>query len=213
MPNLTQDYANFINQAIVELPSASDAGIRQALFEVMHEFFEETLAWQETISVPIVANTTTYTLVPAEAGEFLQVISLLNTKNTPQPFSADLVGVITLRDTPNSADTWSATIAKTVGLPLGKDGTPIIPEWTISRWRTVLSAGLFGRLMMQSRKPYTNPTTGQYWLRRFRNRMGNVKSALAHGNQFGANRWRFPGSYSTRTQRGGNGSDQAFGGD
>lgn len=214
MPNLTQDYQRLLDAAAVELPGATDAAIKQALYEVMHEFFEETNCWTERISVPIVANTTTYTLAIAEGGEFMRLMDLLNSHNIGQPVISDVVGNITLRDTPNAADTWTAIISKTIGIPVDREGKPEIPEWVVSRWRTVLSAGLLGRMMMQPKKPYYNQTMGQYWLRRFRNRLGNVKSANIHGNLYGANTWRYPTSFATRGQRSGSGgTDQSFGSD
>lgn len=214
MPQIVLDYARLINQAIVELPGASDQGIRQALFEVFHEFFTTTNSWQETITVSIVANTVAYSLVIAESGEFVRLLDLLDTNGTPQPAISDMVGNITLRDIPSAAATWSAIISKTVGSPLERDGKPQIPDWTVSRWEPVLSAGLLGRMMMQSRKPFSNQPLGRYWLQKFRNGMGEVKSAVIHGGLYGANTWSYPRGFRMQraSQRfGSGGTDQSFG--
>lgn len=212
MPQPTQDLARFVNQLIVELPGTTDAGIRQAMFEVFHEFFDNTNAWQETIDVPIVANTTVYTLTPVETGEFVRLLGLVNSAGSAQPAVADMVGILTLRDTPNAADTWTATVAKTISSTLDSDGEPVIPEWPIARFAPCLSAGVRGVMMMQAKKPYTNPALGKYHLQRYRNFMGAVKSAVIHGNTYGANTWRFPASFATHSQRTGNGTDTSFGG-
>lgn len=212
MPNLTQDYERLVNQAIVELPGASDAGIRQALFEVFHEFFNETLCWRESVSVSIVAGTVTYNLTLAEGGEFIMLISLVNSNNSPQAAVSDLVGTITLRNTPISAGTFTAVVAKTIGIPVDREGKPMIPEWTISRFEPIIIAGLLGRLMMQPKKPYSDTSKATYHLKRFRNQMGNVKSAVLHGNLQGANTWRYPQAFATRGQRSVSGTDQSFGG-
>jgi hypothetical protein len=134
MPQLVQDYQRLINQAVVELPGATDAGIRQALFEVFHTFFTETNSWQETITVAVLAGVTEYNLVIAEGGEFVRLLSLVDTNDIGQPAVTDMVGVLTLRDTPNTAATFTATIAKTIGVPVDREGKPEIPEWVVARW-------------------------------------------------------------------------------
>lgn len=213
MPNLVHDYARLINQAIVELPGATDAGIRQMLFEVFHEFFTETDSWQEEISVSILVDTKTpYRLVIAEGGEFVRLLGIVNTRGTSQPAVADMVGVVTLRDTPSVADTWTATVSKTVGIPVDRAGAPLVPDWVVSRWEPELIAGLLGRMMMQSKKPFSNMALAKYHLQRFRNGLGRVKSAVLHGNLKGANTWRYPTAFSTRSQRSGiGGTDTSFG--
>lgn len=212
MPNLTQDYERLINQAIVELPGASDAGIRQALYEIMHEFFTETDVWQEEISVSVVADTVDYTLTIAEGGEFVRLLALVNSAGAGQPAISDMVGNITLRDTPSAAATWTATISKTIGIPVDREGKPLIPNWVISRWEPVISAGLIGRMMMQNKKPYSDKIGAQYWLRRFRNGLGNVKSAILHGNLKGANTWSYPRGFAmTRGSQRSGGTDTSFG--
>lgn len=214
MPQLVHEYARLVNQAIVEVFGATDAGIKQALYEVLHEFFQETNVWQERISVPIVSGTTTYTILPIEGGEFVRLLVLLDTNSTGIACVTDMVGTITLRDTPSASTTYTATIAKTIGIPVDRDGKPEIPDWTFSRFYPAVMAGLLGRLYMQPKKPYSNPAMAAYHLKRFRNFLGTVKSAVIHGNLQGANTWRYPTAWSTSraSQRfGSGGTDQSFG--
>lgn len=214
MPQLVHDYARLINQAIVEVYGATDAGIRQALYEVLHEFFQETNAWQECISVAITAGTTTYTLLPIEGGEFVRLMALLDSNQSGIAAVTDMVGTITLRDTPANSATYTATIAKTIGIPVDRDGKPEIPDWTISRFYPIVMSGLLSHLYMQPKKPYTNPTLGSYHGKKFMNGLGKVKSAVIHGNLQGAQTWRFPSAWqnSASSQRfGSGGTDQSFG--
>lgn len=213
MPNLIQDYQRLTNEAIVEVTGASDALIMATLYEVFHEWFTETNSWLERITIPIVAGTTEYDLIPVEGGEFVQVINIVDTNNSPQPIISDVVGHITLRDTPNSAATWTATVAKTIGIPVDRDGKPEVPEWTISRWFPYIKAGLIGTLFMQPKKPYSNPQLGQYNLKKFRNGLGIAKSAALHGHSYGKNAWMYPQAWRTRGQQSGGsgGNDRSFG--
>lgn len=212
MSTLVQDYSRLVNQAIVECPGSSDAGIRAVLFDVFHEFFEETNCWQETITVPIVAATITYSLVCAQGGLFVRGLAARDTNNLPQSVTFDMEGLMTLRDTPNTATTWTVTVAKTVSTPLDRAGKPEIPAWIVGRFHSTVLAGLLGRLFMQPAKPYTNPGMGRYWLAKYRNNLGKVKSAVLHGNAFNANNWQFPQTFQTRNQKSGaGGSDTSFG--
>jgi hypothetical protein len=214
MPQLVQDYQRLINQAVVELPGATDAGIRQALFEVFHTFFTETNSWQETITVAVLAGVTEYNLVIAEGGEFVRLLSLVDTNDIGQPAVTDMVGVLTLRDTPNTAATFTATIAKTIGVPVDREGKPEIPEWVVARWEPVLSAGLLSRMMIQNKKPYSDKIGATFWGRRFLNGLGSVKSAVLHGNLQGANTWSYPRGFAmsrTSQRMGSGGTDTSFG--
>lgn len=215
MPQAVQDTNRLLNDATVQVVGATDAGLRQALFGVMHEFFTRTNSWQENINISIVANSKgPYRLVIAEGGEFHQLLALVNTKSSAQPAVADMSGNITLRDTPNSADTWTAQIAKTIGTPIDRDGKPQFPDWVIARFYPCVLAGLMGNMFMQPKKPYTNPTMGAYELKKFRNLLGEVKSAVIHGNLYSANTWRYPTAFATRSQRSGSGgTDNSFGSD
>lgn len=213
MPNLTQDYARFINELRVVLPGTSDPGIYQACFGVFHEFFETTNAWQEDINVAVVADETTYQLTVAEGGEFKRVLGLVNENGSPVgAFKCSLTGLVTLRNAPNAAAVWVATVSKTVGTPVDRDGKPMVPEWTFSQFYQCLIAGVLGRLMLQPRKPYSNLNSGRMEWARFRNLMGEAKQAVAKGNLFDAQSWRFPNAFATRSQRTRGGSDTSFGG-
>lgn len=213
MPNLTQEYARFINQLRVELPGATDAGIYQAMYSVFHEFFENTNAWQEDINVSVVTDETVYQLTVAEGGEFKRVLAIVNEDGSPVgTFKCNLTGLVTFKNAPSAAAVWVATVSKTIGIPVDRDGKPQVPDFAFAQFYVCLVAGVLGRMMLQPRKPYHNPRLAQMHWGRFRNLMGDVKTAVAKGNLFDAQSWRFPTSFSTRSQRGSHGTDQSFGG-
>jgi hypothetical protein len=182
------------------------------LFEVLHEFFEKTNAWQESITVRIVADRTTpYRLTVAEGGVFVRLMALLDADNVPQPAVTDMEGTMTLRDTPNSAATWTAVVAKTISIPVDREGKPQIPEWTIARWYPTIMAGLNGHMMMQNKKPYSDGITGRRHRQRFLNDLGQVRTAVMHGNLHDAQNWRFPQGFVTGSQSSRGGTDRSFG--
>lgn len=212
MPNLTQDYARFINELRVELPGASDAGIYQAMFGVFHEFFETTNAWQEDINVAVIADDAIYQLTVAEGGEFKRIIGIVNENGSPVgAFKCDLTGLVTFKNAPIAAAVWVARVAKTVGTPVDRDGKPQVPEWTFAQFYQCLVAGVLGRLMMQPKKPYSNPNLARAHWGRFRNLMGDAKTAVAKGNTFDAQAWAFPRGFRTNSQRTSTGTDTSFG--
>src|ERR1035437_10124771 len=49
-----EDLDHLLDQARTTLPGSSDAGLKGNLFDVFHEFFNDSNAWVETISVPII---------------------------------------------------------------------------------------------------------------------------------------------------------------
>lgn len=213
MPNLTQDYARFINELRVELPGASDAGIYLALFGVFHEFFETTNCWQEDVNFSVVTDETVYQLTIAEGGEFKRILAIVTDAGHPTgAYKCNLTGLVTFQNSPSAAAVWVATVAKTVGTPVDRDGKPQVPDFTFSQFYQCLIAGALGRLMLQPKKPYTNPNMGRAHWGRFRNLMGDVKQAVLKGNVFDAQAWAFPQSFRSHTQRSSSrgGGDQRF---
>lgn len=212
MPNLTQDYARFVNDLRVQVVGATDAGLYQAMFGVFHEFFETTNAWREDINFATVAGDATYQLTVAEGGEFKRVLGIVTDQGTaPGAFKCDLTGLVTFKNAPNAVAVWVATVAKTVGTPVDRDGKPQVPDWTFSQFYQCLLAGVIGSLAMQPKKPYSNPVLARVQWGRFRNLMGDVKQAVAKGNLYDAQAWQFP-RFAGGSQRTRGGSDTSFGG-
>lgn len=211
MPNFKHDYERLINQARVELPGASDAGIKQALFNVFHEFFTETSVWKEDVEVAIVVDTTEYDLNSEEPGEIVRLFSVVNGNGTEQAatLSDDFTQVV-LYHPVNVAQTYTVTVVKTVGLPITRDAMPEVPEWVLARWSPSFLDGLLGNMMMQKGKPYSDGQLAMYHLRRFRNALTVARSAGLRRNTFGKNVWVYPQSFSTRGQKSG-GNDASFG--
>jgi hypothetical protein len=212
MPSFKHDYDRLVNKARVELPGVSDAGIKQALFDVFHEFFTETSVWKEDIEVPIVVGTTAYDLFPEEPGEIVRLFTVTNENNTEQPaiLSDDFSQVIIAYPV-NVDQTYTVTVVKTVGLPITRDAMPEVPEWVLARWSTAIFDGLLGNLMMQKSKPYSDGQLAMYHLRRFRNALTVARAAGLRRNTFGKNVWAYPQNFRVRGQKSGSsGNDRSF---
>jgi len=203
MASLKHDLDRLINSARIKLPGSTDAGIKQELWDTLHEFFYETAMWQEDITVNIVANVTTYSLVPEEPGEIFMLIGAVNSLGDGQPVMMQTIGTMTVRDTPSAATTWTATVAKVPGVALSRDAFPEIPDWVLPVYGPVIQDGLLGRMMHQIKKPYSDPRQGSYHTARFRSALVNARSAVMHRNTYDTNSWRFPQGFRTSGQRGG----------
>lgn len=203
MPSFKHDYARLQNLARVELAGASDAGILQALFEVLHEFFDTTNIWREDITVPIVTGTQEYTITSDQPGWFVRLLVVRDAGGVAQPVIMQEIGILTLRDPPGSDATWTATLAKTVDLPITRDALPEIPDWVLARWSPVILAGLKGHMMATTAKPYSDAKAAVFFEQKFRAGMVKAKAAAVHANTYGVNAWRYPQGFRVRGQRGG----------
>lgn len=203
MPSFKHDYARLTNLARVELPGTTDAGIMQALFEVLHEFFDTTNLWREDITVPIITGTQSYTVTSPSPGEFVRLWQVVDAGGIIQSVVMPDSGVLALRDPPGASATWTATLVKTVGLPITRDAQPEIPDWVLARWAPVILAGVKGHMMATTGKPYSDPAAASYFERKFRQGMIKARTAVTHANTFGVNAWAYPQAFRVRGQRGG----------
>lgn len=216
MPIAKQDYDQLLNQARARLLGASDAGLKGELYDVLSEFFNDSRCWLESIRFNVVTDTTTYDITPSE-GQIVGLVGVLNSSNQSQAALMPNIGTVILSSAPNVAEAplyYYALVAKTVKLPTGKDQMPIGPDWVLPRWHTGILDGLLGRMMSQPQKPYTSEKHAAYHLKRFRDAIAQARTAALRQHTLGAQAWRFPQTFSTRTQQYGvpgfSGSDRSF---
>lgn len=198
-----QDFDRFMNQARIKLPGASDAGIKAELFDVMTEFFRDSSCWTEAISVPIIANTTTYSLTPAQDGQIISLAGVVDQNNIPQPAIMSDFGQFTLKYTPNSNQTFVATVCKNVTLPTTRDAIPVAPDWLFQQYHVTILDGLLGKMMAQPEKSYTSAAASQYHTRRFLDGTAMARVSAMRRHTFGTQAWSFPQGFRSRGQRGG----------
>lgn len=201
------DFSQFMNQARVHLPGASDGGIKAELFDTMREFFDISSCWTENITVAIVPAIVDYTLVPAEDGEIIRLAGVIDENNIPQsallPTLTPPTATMSLPVPQSNPHTWTATVVKNVVLPVTEDSIPLAPQFSLPVYGLVILDGVLGKMMMQPNKSYTNDTYATYHLRRFRNGMAGAKTAALRRNTFGSQAWSFPQTFASKGQRGG----------
>ena len=191
-----------MNLIRTKVPGASDAGIKAEMYETFHEFFRDSGSWIEPLIVPIVANVQTYDLIPT-SGQIIRFGGLVDSNNAPQAALMQTIGVMTLAYPPNSAATWTAYVVKNVVLPTTKDMYPVVPDFVIPVYGHVIIDGLCSKLYGQPNKSYTNDTLQTFHHKKFRDGIAMARVATLKANTYGAQNWRFPQNFHTRSQKSG----------
>ena len=197
------DADQLLNNARVRLAGASDAQLKAELYDVLSTFFEDSRCWLESIRFNVVTDTTTYQVVPDE-GQIIGLVGVLDSQNTPQAALMPNLGTVILGAIPNVAQAplyYYAIVSKNVTLPTGADRLPVGPDWVLPRWHTGILDGLLGQMMSHADKPYSDEKRSTYHLRKFRNAILQARVAALRQHTLSAQAWRFPGSFSTNTQK------------
>jgi hypothetical protein len=201
------DLDRLYNMVRVDISTATDAGMKLALFDVAHEFFDITSSWLEDIDVTTVDGTVDYALTPVSGGTIIRLMKVVNENGTPIAATMPTLGTMTVATIPTAAVIMTATVAKTVKIPAESDGSPTLPSWLLPAHRVTIRHGLLGALMLQKTKPYSDAQLGTYHMKRFRDGCAKARQAARHENTFAAQAWNFPQAWSTRTFRGGFGGE------
>lgn len=203
---LTPEMLQLLNRARVKLPGSSDADIKAELFDVLHEFFDESSIWTESIHLNVIAGTATspntiYQVTPSQ-GQIVRLGSVVDGNGVGQPAVMPALGTIVFANPYNVNQTFTVTVIESVALPTLKHMVPDIPDWVLPKWHLVIIDGILGKMMGQLNKPFSNASTSTYHLRRFRNGIAQARVAALRANSFGTQAWRFPSGFATRSQRG-----------
>jgi hypothetical protein len=212
----TRDLEQFMNQARIKLPGASDMGLKAELYDVLDEFCDESGAWREALTVPILAKTSTnnnlnYQLVPQNDGIIIRLVGVWDPLNIPQPAfmptnasdDGTEIGQLQLVNPVNQPQNFTVAVIKTVVLPNGKGEVPVFDQVLFRRYHRYLLDGVLGKMMGQLNKSFSNPTLSMYHLRRFENGKAMARVQTERQNTQGAQAWSFPQTFRARGQRGG----------
>lgn len=203
------DLNRLMDNARVKLPGALDAALKMELFTVMKEFFEGSNIWEEDIPFDVTVTSLsratnpeayTYEIVPTE-GSIIRLIQIKDSGGIPQHGEMTVPGTIILTTSPNTAQTYTATVSKTVTDPTTRQNYPVFPAWVLTRYFNEILHGLLAHMMTQIAKPYSSPTMGQYYMRSFTAGISRANNEHSHGNILGGQRWRFPQNFATRRYR------------
>lgn len=212
------DFARFLSDAQIMLAGASDTGIKQTLYNVLDEFCEYSMAWRETLTVPVLAGTTQgnintntqYQLTPAEGGNIIGLIGVWDPNNIPQPAflptfdgGPNAIGLLTLVNPVNQNQNFTVVVWKNVMLPTSRENVPEFSATLFRRYRRIILDGVCGSMQGQPNKPYSNDTKAQANLIRFHAGVSVARRQADAQNTRGAQAWAFPQSFRTGGQRGG----------
>ena len=214
------DFEDFMNQARIKLPGSSDTGIMGALYEVLKEFFQDSLSWRSHVLFNVTAGTQSYLITPRDNGQVIKLFGVWDGNRTPVAAFMHEFGEIQVRwpvqvtTTGNLDDNtspatlgpnnpWLVAFAENVQRPVDRNMVPLCPHWVLKVYSGCILDGVVGWLMSEVNKSYTNDTKAAYHLRRFRSAIASARTAAARQNTVGAQTWGYPRGFDTKSQRGG----------
>jgi len=204
------------NRIRLEMSGASDAMVREVMYDTLHEFFNDTWTWLETIPGQLLPSTQYYYLSagnPMSIGDAFPVGVIVALAGVIDfntfPISADMPTPPIMRiqwppaqpTNPNGTLLVYATCVKTVAKPsLGK--LPEAPWWLVDTYEHWLLHGVMGKLKLQANRPYSDAKMGQLYYNVFRQGVNIGKVRALRGNTVGAQAWQYPDQWRTKSQQG-----------
>lgn len=187
-----------MNEAVVELPGATETTIKLKLFSAARQFLDESNVWQEGIDLQVRAGVQTYDVLPYQG-----TIARLLDVRTPQedthiPATMEVLGApgqpgeLVLRDVPSADDDVVVQVALTVVDPETGAGFPDMPDWIVVRHYPTLLHGTLAGMMAMPAKPWSNTALATYHAGRFRSGISRARTEARAKNVYAGQRWSFP---------------------
>lgn len=216
MPLAEVDIDFLMNELRIELEGASEAGLKQALWGTIKEFLADTEGWIEQQQLLVTASVQEYLITPRDGGQVVRLVGVLDGNLVPVGATMPTLGTlrvitpvtVTSVDAPVTAgntvatNPWLVCIVKNIQLPGTKDRLPIAPQFVLQVYGETIKHGVLGKVMLQAGKTWTNVPLAKYHLASFRDGIGIARTNIWRQNVQGGQRWAFPQSFATRTQRG-----------
>jgi hypothetical protein len=206
-----QPWTKIFQRVKTQIPSASDAVIRQEVFNTMIDFTQDTNMWLETVEVDVQPNLVTYPLTITVGQPFRLMVVYKD--GDPQQNWADsnitmrIPGILQLARAQPEAVKWWATIAKTVSTPLldtdGDDtGYPAIDDWIVDTNNDVIFYGVMWFLQRQPAKPYRDPNGAKENGAIYQSQKSQARINALRSNVYNGQAWRYPQSFATISRKG-----------
>jgi hypothetical protein len=210
-------YTTLLDDLMPELPGAETALVLHHIKRTCNDFYERSLYSQEVlVPMSVVAGTATYNIVSAdpsnfECGKVLDVKLVdstnsiaplklsprtpaqLNTEmpdwesqtGTPKFYTQRAIDQITLAYVP--ADSYASSLYVTMAkLPLYAGGG--IDDFVYEKFAEALAAGVKGRLMRMSKKPWTDKVQAREYMAEFDREV--AAAAVIVGKAYGRGKMR-----------------------
>jgi hypothetical protein len=214
-----RDVARLLNDLRIKLPGSSDRGIKQELWSVLFEFFQDSRSWRGEQYFYVTAGTQNYAIAPEDGGQIIELFYVHDGNQFPAAaFLPDFnhihirwpvqqTTVVPSGPPPyplSLTSPWKAGYLENIAEPATQGELPVAPSWVLRVYREHILDGVLGKMMSQKNKPYSDPNLAKYHLARFRAGIAIARTAAMRQNTFGAQNWRFPrnGTHLS-SQRGG----------
>jgi hypothetical protein len=169
------------------------------------EFFRKSGVWREVVeSTYLDISDYTYRAVPQDAtSEIVQILSVevnglpidrvverpVGDRPDGTPTSWYPTGTDTFEVWPTPDQYDDEILVRVILIPT--EDTTTLPDFVATKYYDSLLDGTLGRLFAHPAKPYSNPTLGEYRLRRFRSAIGEARGEAMQGGFAGQN-WQYP---------------------
>lgn len=210
-PHHTHPHINYLyTRARIELVGASDAMIRAIMYDVFHEFFNDSSLWLESIPGQVWPGTQFYFLQPGNPqslgdpfpkGKIISLAGVCDLNGVPLSSDMPEPPILRLQFLQSNQISIFATVIKNVSIP-HDNGLPEIPGWVVETYEPWLLAGIKGKLMLQGDRPYSDPKMGALNYQTFRQGVNIGRVRALRRNTFGGQAWAYPQQFKTRSQRG-----------
>lgn len=187
----TNDINRLMDMLRMRLPGAIDDAIALELFAAMNEFFQNSNAWTEDISLNVDPSLQSYDLTPTY-GTINRLIYAINADDLPQSCAMQTPGTLDLQFAPSQAETWTVRVGLTVTDPTDRNGYPQFPAWFLNKYGNDILDGVLARMMSHPSKPYTNTAMAAYHAKRWQGSISQAKVEAQHKNVYRGQAWRFP---------------------
>lgn len=200
------DLNRLIDFAKIRLPGVLDAALQMELFALLDEFFRTTNIWYQDIEFTVQPTDATYLENPEaftyqiipDQGQVTRLVGVVNVQGFLQAATMPIPGELILGTSPTETQTYIARVALTVTDPVTREGYPQFPDWIMTKYGSVFTDGLVGRMMSQVAKPYSSPQTAILHLKKFRSEMMKAKVEANHQNVYRGQNWSFPQTFARR---------------
>jgi hypothetical protein len=215
---VSSSIARIIDQARIQAPGALDGVLLMELFATMKAFFEQTDAWKQKVTINAQPYEPYYEIPSFDQAFINRLIWLKG--SPPSGSDPDLAlcddlrpqrsgwleragetAILRIERPPSVAESWLVCLGLTVIDPTDNEGVPRAPDWLVEKYFDYIASGLLSRVAAQPGKPYTNPQIAMLHGRKFATGVSLARREARDGYLFGGQRWGFPQTFRTRSQR------------
>ncbi|EIZ87154.1 hypothetical protein WYO_0191 [Methylobacterium sp. GXF4] len=176
------------------LPGAKDSQTRLALFDMLQDACQRGRIWTEVVPFRLVPGKQMFSISQPGA----RIVMLINAQHPTLgmeaiQYSEEKVAIRTDIATLDPADYLYLTLALAPSLDVDLENPQMwMPADIFSSKYTLLLHGVLGAMMLQTAKPYSNTSLGQYHTQIYSRELNSAPLTDRDGGLPTRQRWRFP---------------------